>query len=526
MTRPQIGRQRHNGTPDRDPTQTEAAELAAAHTAPSNGTHAPNQPPETDEADTAGPDQARKSVSTVLVEIAHSLYRFGISDSGEPFAVPKTGAQVVSMLRGGRTSLRAQLAREYYRRTRRTAPQQALADALLVIEGAAQETDEQALHLRVATHGDATWLDLGDPTGSAVKITAQGWSIETAAPVLFRRTVLTTALPAPAPGGDLDELWRWLNVEPEDRPLLAAWLVAALRPDIPHPALGLFGEQDTGKTTAMKLVVSAIDATPVPARKPPKDADAWVTAAAGSWVVGLDNLSDITPWLSDSICRAVTGDGDVRRMLFKDADLVVFTFRRCIVINGIDLGGLRGDLADRLVPIHLHRIADTHRLDEQQLWPAWTHAHPRILGAILNLAVAATHALPTIKLATKPRMADFARILAAVDHVLGTSGLRRYLDKQGALATRHPHRRRLHQRHPPQPRRHLHRHLHRTAPARHPRRPRLATPQELAPQRPRRHHPPPPPSPRHAQGRLDDRRRRRQQQAMHRPLDHRTASER
>jgi hypothetical protein len=385
--------------------------------------------------DTEADDLGRKSVATVLVEIAQDRYRFGTSTDGDTFAVPKAGPQLVSLLRGGKKSLRAQLASEYFARTRRTAPQQALADALLAIEGTAQQDDEQPLHLRVARHDGALWLDLGDATGTAVKVTPAGWTVEASVPVLFRRTALTAALPAPVAGGSLDELWRWLNVEPDDRPLLAAWLVCALRPDTPHPALGLFGEQGTGKTSAMKLVVSTIDATPVPARKPPRDQDSWVTAAAGSWVVGLDNLSDIPAWLSDSICRAVTGDGDVRRRLYTDADLAVFAFRRCIVFNGIDLGGLRGDLADRLVPIHLRRIPDTERLDEESLWPAWTDAHPRILGAVLDLAAAVTRTLPTITLDARPRMADFARIVAAVDTVLGTAGLAHYLAKQGALAT-------------------------------------------------------------------------------------------
>jgi hypothetical protein len=403
--------------------------------APRRGSLAPPLHEVTDPAGPVGADKERKSVATVLVDIAHERYDFALSTDGDTFAIPKHGPLVVSLLRGGKKSLRAQLAREYFTRTSRTASQQALAEALLVIEGTAQEGDELPLHLRVARHGDALWLDLGDHTGTAVKVTGDGWSVESVAAVHFRRTALTAPLPTPVLGGTLDELWQWLNVEPPDRPLLAAWLVAALRPDTPHPALGLFGEQGTGKTTAMKLVVSTIDASPVPARKPPRDPDSWVTAASASWIVGLDNLSEIPPWLSDSICRAVTGDGDVRRRLYTDADLAVFAFRRCVVFNGIDLGGLRGDLADRLVPIQLHRITDTDRLDEEQLWPAWTAAQPRILGALLDLAAAVMLTLPTVTLASRPRMADFARIIRAVDTVLGTNGLEHYLAKQGALAT-------------------------------------------------------------------------------------------
>ena len=81
-------------------------------------------------------------------------------------------------------------------------------------------------------------------------------------------------------------------------------------------------------------------------RKPPRDPESWVTAAAGSWYVGIDNLSDVRPWLSDSICRAVTGDGDVRRKLYTDGELAVFAFRRCVCLNGIDLGATSNMVLD------------------------------------------------------------------------------------------------------------------------------------------------------------------------------------
>lgn len=377
-----------------------------------------------------------KSASTVLVDIAEELYEVGVSDSGEAYGIPRSGAKVVRLLRGGKTSLRAQLAREYFRRTGKAAPQQALADAMLVVEGIAQDTRETSLALRVARHNGALWLDLGDATGLAVRITGDGWAVKTLpAPVLFKRTALNSALPVPEPGGSLDELWAWLNVAEDDQPLLAAWLASTLDPDIPHPVVSLSGEQGTGKSTATKVLVSLLDPSPVPLRKPPRDAESWVTAAAGSWVVGVDNLSVIPDWLSDSVCRAVTGEGDVRRKLYTDGDFSVFSFRRCLAINGIDLGAVRGDLADRLLPIQLEVISERNRRQESELWPQWTGAHPRLLGAVLDLAASVQAVLPSVRLDSKPRMADYAHVLAAVDAVLGTSGLARYLRKQGELAT-------------------------------------------------------------------------------------------
>jgi phage/plasmid primase-like uncharacterized protein len=374
------------------------------------------------------------SISTTLVQIALQSYEFGVSTTGETYAVPLSGPPVVSMLRGSKTSLRGQLARIHFREYGKAAPQQALADALLVIEGIAQEAEEVDLHLRVGSAESDIWLDLGDSTGRAVRISAEGWRIESAPPMLFKRTVLNGPLPEPVSGGDLKDLWSLLNVAEPDRALLAAWLVAALFEDIPHPVLGLFGEQGTGKTTAQKMIVMALDPGPVPTRKPPRDPESWVTAAAGSWLVGLDNLSDVRPWLSDSICRAVTGEGDVRRKLYTDGEHSVFAFRRCVCLNGIDLGATRGDLGERMLPINLERISESNRQTEDDLWPNWHRRHPRVLGAILDLASKVLSVLHSVELASKPRMADFARIVAAVDAVSGTEALKHYLTKQGSMA--------------------------------------------------------------------------------------------
>lgn len=394
--------------------------------------------PSHDESDSVPVDEEdkpeRPSAATLLVELARERYAFGISDERDIYGVPREGPKVVFLIRGGQSSLRAQLARAFFTRYRKVAAQQALADALAVIEGHAQEEMPQRLYQRVAAHDGTWWLDLGDQTGRAVSITADGWSVQDTAPVLFRRTNLTTPLPEPTRGGDIAELWGWLNFAEDDRPLALAFLVAGLDSEIPHPVFGLFGEQGTAKTTAAKVLTLLLDPSPAPTRKPPKDMESWITAAAGSWFVTIDNLSDIQPWLSDSLCRAVTCEGDIRRTLYTNGDLTVFKFRRCIILTGIDLGALAGDLADRLVSADLAIIADDARRSERELWPGWERAHPRLLGALLDLAVKVKAALPTVELLRKPRMADFAEVLAAVDVVLGTTGLARYMSRQKGMA--------------------------------------------------------------------------------------------
>lgn len=378
-------------------------------------------------------EKGKKSAATTLVEMAEKMYRFGVSLTGEVFGVPKTGPRIVTTLRGN-NSLRSVLAERYFRVNSRAASQQALTDALQILEGMARQREPEALALRVAEHEGAIYLDMADPDGRAIRIKADGCDIVSHAPILFKRTALTGALPEPDLSGDISIIWQWLNVTEQDRPLILASLVAALYPDIPHPVVAITGEQGSAKTTGAKLYASILDPGPVPVRKPPRDADQWILAASGSWVVALDNLSQIPAWLSDSICRAVTGDGDIRRQLYSDGDFSIFAFRRCVVLNGIDLGATRGDLAERMIPLWFERIPDDKRLAEDEIWPLWAEAHPMVLGAVLNLAAGVAGVIPGLSLTDKPRMADFAKVLAAVDQVLGTNGLQTYLDKQGEMA--------------------------------------------------------------------------------------------
>jgi Mg-chelatase subunit ChlI len=97
--------------------------------------------------------------------------------------------------------------------------------------------------------------------------------------------------------------------------LLIGWLLAAYMPGIPHPILALLGQQGTAKTTALRLLLSLLDPSTAPVRTPPTEPAAWAVTAAHSWAVGLDNVSALPAWLQDALCKAVTGDGIVRRAL-------------------------------------------------------------------------------------------------------------------------------------------------------------------------------------------------------------------
>lgn len=372
--------------------------------------------------------------SAILVELAHQAFTLGCTPAGHAFAVPVFRSNVAHQLRGGRQGLRGALARQFTEARGYPPSASALADALLVLEAEALEEIPRELHLRVARSDGRVIIDLGWEDGKVVEITPGGWQLLESSPVLFRRSELTDRLPKPERGGSLDALWGLVNVAPADRPLVLGWLVAALLADIPHPIMLLRGLQGAAKSTSARTLVRLVDPSAAPLRSLPGDLDGWSVAASGSWIVAVDNVSHISEWQSDALCRAVTGDGLVKRRLYSDDSLAVLSFRRALILTGIDVGALRGDLADRLVVIELDAIPAAARLQDADLAASFRAEHPALLGALLDLTAEVLAVLPGVQLRELPRMADFACVLAGLDLVLGTDGLDRYVGQAGGLA--------------------------------------------------------------------------------------------
>jgi hypothetical protein len=376
------------------------------------------------------------TIATQLVELARERFTLGVTTTGEAYAVPIDGPNVARVLRGGRRSLRSELARIFYEKTKTAANAQALADALLVLEGEAQGIDPTEVALRVGRSevDGRLVLDLGGDDGRAVVIGAYGWEVVEHSPVLFWRTNATLPLPTPDELGSLDDLRALLNVAETDWPLIVAWLVAALILEVPHPVLLLRGEHGTAKSSAARLLTCLIDRCASQLRTAPRNVEDWAVAAAGSWVTCLDNVSDIQDWLQDAICRSVTGDGLLRRQLYTDSDVSVLAFRRVVALTSIDPGRLNGDLADRLLTIELDRIPESSRTAEEAMTQKWAAIHPGVLGGLLHVTVNVLRALGPIRHTKLPRMADFARILLAVDEVLGTDGYGTYTEQASRTA--------------------------------------------------------------------------------------------
>src|SRR5262249_4874279 len=187
-----------------------------------------------------------------------------------------------------------------------------------------------------------------------------------------------------------------------------AWELAALRDRGPYPALTLFGEHGTAKSTAAKILRALIDPNTAPLRALPReDRDLFIAATNGR-VLAFDNISFLPDWISDTLCRLSTGGGFATRQLYTDQDEVLLDASRPVILNGIEEVVERPDLADRAIFLTLEPIPDDKRRLEAELWTAFEADRPRILGALLDAVVTGLARLPATRLERLPRMADFA----------------------------------------------------------------------------------------------------------------------
>jgi 5S rRNA maturation endonuclease (ribonuclease M5) len=288
-------------------------------------------------------------------------------------------------------------------------------DAMAVLRGRVLEVQN-----RVAGTPTEIFVDLSDPDWQAVSVTAEGWNVVQRVDIPFRRYKHQAPHIPPVIGGTLDDLSQFINVSnPQHLLLLKVYIVSTLIPWIPHPVLNLYGPKGSSKSTFAKLLRLLLDPSVTLTQTLPTKPDDLIQQLDHNWMSNYDNLSGFPDWVSDVFCRAVTGEGMSKRSLFTNDDDFIYSYRRCVVLNGINISASRSDLLDRSILIGFQPISGKKRMSEEDLWKLFGERRAGLFGAILTTLSKALAIKSQLHLSDLPRMADFAHYGAAVAMAMG-----------------------------------------------------------------------------------------------------------
>lgn len=279
------------------------------------------------------------------------------------------------------------------------------------------EGEDCELNSRVAHHDGAIWYDLGR---SVVRVSVEGWEVIANPPNIFKRYSQNKRQVIPQKGGTYWDLHNFFFINPEQRLLFACWVLGSFIPGIPHPALVLHGSQGAAKSSTMKALLKLIDPS-LNEDAQTEDETQLLLNASHRHVLPLDNLSMITPKMSDLLCKIITGSGRVKRKLFSDEDEVINQLQNVVVMNGINIPASRPDILDRCITINLQRIPAELRLDEKTLRDQFDKQLPFILGDCFTVISRAMALYPDIHLKRMFRLADFTKWGCAIAEALGSS---------------------------------------------------------------------------------------------------------
>jgi hypothetical protein len=373
-------------------------------------------------ADQAGERGRGPTQADILIDLASAADLYHSAD-GSAFAdIAVNGHRETWPVRS--KGFRRWITQQFFEKTEGAPSSEALQAALNGLEARAHfEGPERSVFIRAGEFDGRLYLDLCDKEWRAVEISADGWQVIDNPPVRFRRAAGMQPLPVPLPGGSIQVLRSFLNVQSDAHfVLVVSWALACLRNRGPYPLIVLSGDQGSAKSTFSEILRTLLDPNTAPLRALSReDRDLFITASNGH-ILAFDNISGLPPWISDTLCRLSTGGGFAVRQLYSDQDEVLFNAARPVILNGIEDIVTRPDLADRAVFLTLEPIPEECRRAAAELWAAFETEHPLILGVLLDAAAEGLKRLPKTQLPKLPRMADFASWATACETALWPAG--------------------------------------------------------------------------------------------------------
>jgi hypothetical protein len=289
------------------------------------------------------------------------------------------------------------------------------------------------LHLRIAwgntknrsTNPGCIYYDMTDDARRIVEISKDGKRMingnDANAPILFRRHNQTAQV---EPDSDyepdiFDQFLNLTNVKKKHQQLIKVYVVSLLIPEIAHVILNIHGPKGAAKSFLLMLIKILIDPSKPILLTLPKKTEEFIQQVYHNHLSFYDNVKYISQDLSNEICKAITGIGSTKRKLFTDSEDVIYEYKHCLSLNGINIALTESDALDRSLMIELEEIRDEDRKKEEDLLAEFERIRPKVFAYILDVLLKAMQIKTTLHLPMLTRMADFTEWGEAISRAMG-----------------------------------------------------------------------------------------------------------
>ncbi|KJU84505.1 DNA methylase N-4/N-6 domain protein [Candidatus Magnetobacterium bavaricum] len=287
----------------------------------------------------------------------------------------------------------------------------------LISANAKHKAESVDLSLRIFENNGVIYYDLGD--GRVVKVNGYGWSIEPAKPMFYSYPHHQRVQVEPVRGGDIWNIFKYLNVTEELRLLLLCYIVTIFIPNIIRPILYVTGGEGTGKSTLCRVLKDLVDPCRVEFISISGNERDMLYNLFQNYYVIFDDVLDITSKQLDLLMGSANEYGFNKR---NRGNGFVHVPRRAVAMNGSKCVVCRPDIADRILILPSGPIEEGMRTSEGEFWIAFKKDEPLIFGAILDVLSASIYQYQTIREKFEDRVVDdFAVFGAAVAVVIGRS---------------------------------------------------------------------------------------------------------
>jgi hypothetical protein len=401
---------------------------AAAAAPPSSNGNRNNNTTTNNSDDQQG--EPRKSFAEILVELAEKNTELLFKDQyNTPYALVHISDHNELIRLQKSKKFERLLSKWFYTNNNGKIPNaEALSNAIRVIEAKA-EFDGQTipLSLRTAWHNGDIYYDLTNDKWQCIKISKEGyWNVIQNPKVMFTRF---NQIPQVIPDSDYDKniFDEFLDLmyihESNQRLLVKAWTISLLIPEIPHPIESVYSAKGGLKSTFCRFVKRLVDPDSLELLTIPKEKPEFVQQLYHNYLAIYDNVKHLPYWFSDEMCKAVTGVGNSKRGLYTDDEAVIYKYKLCIMLNGINNNLTEPDALDRTILTDFKRIKPEERKQEAEIEFRFDYMKPKLLGYIFDTLAKTLQIAPTVQLSDLPRMADFAVWGEAIARAMGCKEL-------------------------------------------------------------------------------------------------------